>query len=121
MANQIIEEMSEDLYEAWRNDIIIGNKYEWVMERLYNKGYRKIPENVVIVSKAEYNDLKGLEKHFDDYLIKEIVETRKETAEKFAKMAKKWNDEAVLGGWVEVELAVINNAIDEIAKEIKEG
>ena len=45
---------------------------------------KEIPENAVVVSRAEYNDLKGLEKHFDDYLIKEIVATRKETAKEIA-------------------------------------
>lgn len=57
-------------------------------EKLYNAGYRKIPENAVVVSKAEYNDLKGLEKYFDDYLIKEITEARKETAKEIFEWLK---------------------------------
>lgn len=57
-------------------------------EYLINKGYCKSLENAVVISRAEYNDLRGLEKHFDDYLIKEIVETRKETAKKFAERLK---------------------------------
>ncbi|MBE5764019.1 MAG: hypothetical protein E7339_00255 [Clostridiales bacterium] len=56
---------------------------------LYNAGYRKIPEGSVVLSKEEYNDLKGLEKHFDDYLIKEIKETRKETTKEILREVSK--------------------------------
>lgn len=88
-------------------------------EELYNAGYRKIPEGAVVVSRAEYNDLKGLEKHFDDYLIKEIVATRKETAEKFARLAS----EAFLKvNCIDLdEWDWYRNKIDEICKEITEG
>lgn len=58
--------------------------------KVYDKGYRKINENEVVISKEEYNDLKGLEEKFDDYLIKEIKETRKETAEKCRDFVKQW-------------------------------
>lgn len=51
----------------------------------YENNVRKLTEDSVVISKSEYNDLKGLEKHFDDYLIKEIKETRKETVEKLVK------------------------------------
>lgn len=56
----------------------------------YEKEIKKelIPENAVVVQRAEYNDLKGLEKHFDDYLIKEVVATRKETTEKYLNKAR---------------------------------
>ena len=47
----------------------------------YEQGCRLILENAVVVSRAEYNDL-------NDYLIKEIVATRKETAEKFARLVE---------------------------------
>lgn len=84
-----------------------------VCTELYNAGYRKIPEGEVVVSRAEYNDLKGLEKHFDDYLIKEIMGTRKETAEKFAERLK-----AVLKHPLDNPL---HSVIDEICKELTKG
>ena len=82
-----IEELMKDMCTDYPCNRICDQycgMYDYA-ERAINAGYRKIPENAVVVSRAEYNDLKGLEKHFDDYLIKEIVATRKETAEKFAK------------------------------------
>ena len=88
MANQIIEEMSQDLYEAWRSQIIIGNKYEWVMERLYNKGYRKIPENAVVLTGDEYETEKQMAKYWKEraQMWKQCTyDIRKETAKKFAK------------------------------------
>lgn len=90
-----------------------------VCTELYNAGYRKISENVVVISRAEYNDLKGLEKHFDDYLIKEIVETRKETAEKFAEKVSK----AFIGlNCIDIdEWNWCQKKIDEICKEIIGG
>ena len=95
-------------------------------EKLYNAGYRKIPENAVVVSRAEYNDLKGLEKHFDDYLIKEIVATRKETVKKFAERLKdlvadrNCNDDY---DWEDVQAdgQIFIECVDEICKELTEG
>lgn len=93
-----------------------------IFERLYKAGYRKIPENAVVVSRAEYNDLKGLEKHFDDYLIKEIVETRKETAEKFAlKLADYFVEHCGGKLFIGLTLQEWYKMIDEICKEITEG
>ncbi|MBE5756904.1 MAG: hypothetical protein E7342_03795 [Clostridiales bacterium] len=53
---------------------------------------RIIDKESVVLSREEYNDLKGLEKKFDDYLIKEIVATRKETAEKIFDILYQWLD-----------------------------
>ena len=80
-------------------------------EKLYNAGYRKIPENAVVLTREEYEKLKLFEervrsgvcftqKEWFDYcqkdsnertslLIKAKKDTRKETAEKFAEKVKK--------------------------------
>ena len=69
-----IEEMALDIIRS--AGLGVEDKAKYLIEQ----GYRKINENEVVISKAEYNDLKGLEKRFDDYLMKEIIGTRKETA-----------------------------------------
>lgn len=45
-------------------------------EKLYNAGYRKIPENAVVLTKEEYIDLSR------NYVTEQIEQVRKETAEK---------------------------------------
>ena len=88
-------------------------------EELYNAGYRKIPENAVIVSKQVW------EEHIEnwDKTSKAIEErVRKETAEKFAEMAKELLDKQEKG-WSANMIWIITakNCIDEVCKEITEG
>lgn len=108
-----IEEMAKDLKEEKLYALINKTSYMRSAENLINAGYRKIPENAVVLTEEEYERWQGQTLN--------IKKVRKETAEKFAEMAKKWNEEAELGNWVEVELAVINDAIDQICKEITES
>lgn len=81
-----INEMAKEIFNtcAWRfgkpNDY--KEIFNDIAEDLIKLNYRKLPKDSVVISKEEYNDLKGLEKKFDDYLIKEIGATRKETAKK---------------------------------------
>ena len=61
-------------------------------EKLYNAGYRKIPENAVIVPDMAGKDFYTVEKSEWDKMVqgaKDIIRaTRKETAEKFAEKVK---------------------------------
>lgn len=77
---------------------------------------KEIGENMIAVLRAEYNDLKGLEKRFDDYLIKEIVETRKEALEKVRTMLSDFLDDYAL-----FDKMFLKRKIDEICKKIMEG
>lgn len=84
---EIAKLIDDRLIEArnWLGSMNRGEGY-WIATALHNAGYRNCKDKVVL-TRAEYNDLKGLEERFDDYLIKEIKETRKETArEIFAKL-----------------------------------
>ena len=82
----------------------------------YEQGCRLILENAVVVSRAEYNDL-------NDYLIKEIVATRKETAEKFATKLENRLDnvDTILhedNGDEYLSFNEVVELIDEICKEL---
>jgi hypothetical protein len=66
---------------------------------LYNAGYRKIPEGALVLTKEEYDELKSLAKghceycylmDLPDFETERLVRdtTRKETAEKFAKLVE---------------------------------
>lgn len=52
------------------------NLYDMDANKLYNAGYRKIPENAVVLTKEEYIDLSR------NYVTEQIEQVRKETAEK---------------------------------------
>ena len=110
---------------------------------LINAGYRKIPENAVVVTGTE------TEERFEDLMVEfdemgfmpytthpspeEYVETwkqrlifvfgklRKETAEKFAVMLKGSFDISVEGYSTSEVINEIEDKIDEICKEITEG
>lgn len=115
-----------------------------VCERIYNAGYRKIPENAVVLTKEEYekityenevylmearkvcqmevetrHELEKLKRDFDYNLVQERKQIRKETAEKFAKRLKEeaWAFSTDENGniW---DYNIMKSSIDEIAKEI---
>ena len=68
-------------------------------EGLYNEGYRKIPEGAVVLTREEYDELQvgkdfnygyhsgeiNMTAYYENIRLPEV---RKETAEKFAEMAK---------------------------------
>ena len=75
-------------------------------EELYNAGYRKIPENAVVLTREEYEKLGFVKKVFgsdDQVTASKIVKmmyiadkrARKETAEKFARLSKQKIDEEI--------------------------
>ena len=80
-------------------------------EELYNAGYRKIPENAVVLTDDEYERWQGQTLN--------IKKVRKETAEKFAKKAK----ESFFGvNCIDIdEWNWYHDKLDEICKELVEG
>ena len=96
---------------------------------IYGNNYRKIPENAVVLDKAEYEELKlgndfnygyhegesNMTAYYENIRLPEV---RKETAEKFAEMLK---DELKSYRYVIVKVDHIDNKIDEICKEFTEG
>lgn len=113
-------------------------------ENLYNAGYRKIPENAVVLTgtKAEEHFV-DLLTEFDEMgfhpettvpypmvyadewkrrMLYAIGQLRKETAEKFADMAKELLDKQEKG-WSANMIWIITakNCIEEICKEFTEG
>ena len=122
-----IEEMVLAVY-PWLKEIPMEERKQlsknvsglMVMERLYNAGYRKIPENAVVVSKQVW------EEHIENFdKCREAIEerVRKETAEKFAEMANELLDKQEKGWSANmIWIITVKNCIDEICKEfIKEN
>ena len=132
-----IEEMAKDIYWCKSCDTSFEENCGLLAYELYNAGYRKIPENAVVLTETEtVESLIDLLTEFDEYgfaptnmipfdeeefaiewkrkLICAIVQIRKETAEKFALLLKaKMPCEDVFGG--------IWHIIDETVKELTEG
>ena len=84
-----------------------------IAEDLYNAGYRKIPENAVVLTDEEYERWQGQTLN--------IKKVRKETAEKFAEMVKGFinKHKSPVGGndfVLNVEQLIFG--IDEICKEL---
>ena len=91
-----IEEMGNIVFKSrYKNDYIFPLK---AANELYNAGYRKIPENAVVLTREEYEELKSLaEGHCEycylmdlpDFESERLVRdtTRKETAKKIYQMA----------------------------------
>ena len=147
MKQKQIEEMAncKSCYERVGNcyfkDRAICTKWTRAVN-LYEQGFRKIPENAVVLTREEYDKLKKQDLFMKDYTSAEVLEsetkkTRKETAEKFAKefharinerrffsmdmmknsmgdMAQYWNGKINEQSCVRVD-------IDEIAKEMNGG
>ena len=129
-----IKEMREDIELAIANGkkdswYIEADLPDWIAESLDHKGYRKIPENAVVLTREEYGNLvtrpnlhtaidvfevrKETAKKNDDYLVKCINEN-------FEKLKKEQElpviREAILRG-----MLYVRNAEREICKEFTEG
>lgn len=122
-----IEELAIVLY-GYSIDTIAGSKF--VARVLYKKGYRKIPENAVVLSREDISNIRSKQDDNNEIIASKIADliaqTRKETAEKFAvKLENRLdsvdiilhedNDEEYLSYNEVAEL------IDKIYKEITEG
>lgn len=99
-----------------------------IFERLYKAGYRKIPENAVVLTREEYNRLftKARQSEIKTIDLESIVNARKETAEKFREMLTKDRQALDVKDCEKREVCdkayiIPQSFIDEIAKEITEG
>jgi hypothetical protein len=117
-----IEEMCEILNTDCgdcENCAFLGVKWEkgvdciylFMAEALYNAGYRKIPEGAVVLTQEEWA---VHNEQFAQAMYQKEVNTRKETAEKFAEMLKLSLDKNDL-------YVYSNDDINEICKELTEG
>jgi hypothetical protein len=119
------------------NNFAECTKIKNVVDKLYNAGYRKIPENAVVLTKEEleerdcknfheghrtgvagtYEQVEALNAALNERNAELEEYVRKETAEKFAEMLK----ECVVDDFTEYEYDYLCMRIDEICKEITEG
>ena len=115
------------------NNFAECTKIKNVVDKLYNAGYRKIPENAVVLTREEKQEYENLVKlFFYDKPIKNRVyefikdtkdQVRKETAEKFAERLKEeLENHSPIDGYdledLEFDGETIQECIDEIAKGI---
>lgn len=149
MDKQMIEEMAKELCPHYDNgncyyevtevcECCFGCEFCWAISQVLNAGYRKIPENAVVLTREEFD--KKLEPFRLGIisLSQELIETsqklmkaRKETAEKFAKLA----DERIaqrqgerdgykaftIDDKAKYDGDIVSLALFEICKEIVEG
>jgi hypothetical protein len=102
-----VNEMAKEIDKYYPNAKITNSH---LAEYLYNAGYRKIPENAVVLEKPIYDYIMQ-----DNRTIQELA--RKETAEKFAERLKEVIKEKYeIYGADEMD----DDEIDEICKEITE-
>ena len=92
---------------------------------LYNAGYRKIPEGVVVLTREEYDEFLR-QGAILDFLKDCHKEIRKETAEEFAERLKEeLENRSAIDGYdledLEFDGEIIQECIDKICKEIVEG
>ena len=128
-----IEEMANIIFDGrYKNDYISPLKGA---NELYNAGYRKIPENAVVLTREEYDYLINDCKRWENLAVEkvdEIITTRKETAEKFARLVEfhsvSTRDEEGIEiftisalGLKEILHEEFGILYDEICKEITEG
>ncbi len=117
---QEIEEIEKDIVRSAGLGVHEKAKY------LYDLGYRKIPENAVVLTKEEFEKHEERQNQINVLLVnneilrKTLVEVCKETAEKFAEMAKAKKKYITSKSYNTCEVVFIKD-IDEICKEITEG
>ena len=103
-----IEEMADIIFNSrYKNDYISPLKGA---NELYNAGYRKIPEDSVVLTREEYEKDLAIERELGQ---RKASRTRKETAEKFAERVKEETDHGVS--------AIYDSTVDDICKELVEG
>lgn len=114
MDKQTIEEMTK-LMENWavRNGMLWHEGHAKALAEILLEEYQpKIPEGAVVLTKEEY--INNLTKYYGVSEIKDMV--RKETAEKFAEMAREGAFTDFMG-----EPIIRASKIDEICKELTES
>ena len=119
-----INEIADIIFEALNNKgrIANGEGVDIISEALYNAGYRKIPENAVVLTREEFEWTTCCFGKFEEIMNDIKEQAREETAEKFAlKLADYFVEHC--GGRLSIILNLKEwyKMIDEIAKEITEG
>lgn len=124
MDKQMIEEMAgcKDCYDNLGHCPSQDNKeicpcYKNAVEN-YKQGYRKIPENAVVLTREEYASL--VTRPSLNTAIT-VFDVRKETAEKFAEMLKEMAYQSTDWSHGEHPMVVEVDYIDEILEEITDG
>ena len=119
-----IEEMAKDLKEEYFNSLVNKLSYNRFAENLYDLGYRKIPENAVVLTEEEYKRLQRRNeicKTCEEIATEMVKKARKETAEKFVERLKTQGDFVIRAdehdAMYYVDLCVW---VDEICKELTE-
>ena len=79
-----IEEMAKIVDEMYN---VYTTTADDIADGLYNAGYRKIPENAVVLTKEEYIDLSR------NYVTEQIEQVRKKTAKEILLLLGKGYDE----------------------------
>ena len=118
-----IEEMAKDMGIAFQ--LSCTTRFGAVAEVLVEVGYRKIPENAVVLTREEYDEFWKRKNYLSDQLtlcysqLKDMGLVRKETAEKYHRKVNEAIDSVPNATKEFVEAWKAKN--DEIAKEITEG
>ena len=123
---KVIHNSNEHRYADW---IDYTNADLSTALKLYNAGYRKIPENAVVLTNeklelGEYKDevqVMNMTRQTYDAI---LAQARKETAEKFAERAKGFinkHKSPVGGNDFVVNVEQLISGIDQICKELSEG
>lgn len=110
---QEIEEMEKDIVRSAGLDVHGKAKY------LYDLGYRKIPENAVVLTREEYQWLTCCFGKFEEIMNDIKEQTRKETAEKFVKEVDEFFKP--FDKKTPISLDLLITKIENIAKEFTEG
>lgn len=108
-AKESAEFYKQTLEEARNNKCLLKN----CAKTLYNAGYRKLPEDSVVLSREEYIDLSR------NYVGEQVAQARKETAEKILQPLYDACKEDTYGQVV-VDFAIIENLAKQFGLEIKE-
>ena len=120
-----IEEMSNDLnlIKSLQSNGIYSLNYQNYQEAmaLFALGYRKIPEDSVVLSREEWKQIKNSLYYSKEELEKKLQRERKETAKEIAEKLKQKARGLSLGGDKGPEFyfgnVLLTNDIDELLKE----
>lgn len=129
-----IEEMAKVLHDGnahrYADWVEYTNADLTLALKLYNAGCRKIPENAVVLTVKQYENiaappsLEETDETFSLPIVFDVIrkETRKETAEKFRDRLKESKTIKAIfqDGWI-FSYVEVCKAIDEICKEFTEG
>jgi hypothetical protein len=119
---QEVEEIGQDIADICSDMALncCGSTpcYACIAKRLERKGYRKIPENAVVLTREEFEfmcvDTKAVREE-------EVKQARKETAEKFAERLKSMAYQSTDWSHGVHPMVVEVDYIDEICEEFTEG